>query len=73
MLKKRNSRAPQEVVLERKRQFEAVCPQMLEVGEVLAAPALEDLIPAGPVYARSGSRALPTGCGCRAQKAAAGA
>ena len=40
-----------EVALERKRQFEAVCPQMLEVGEVLAGPALEDLTPARPVYA----------------------
>ena len=40
----------EEMVLERKRQFEAVCPQMLEVGEVLAAPALKDLTPARLVY-----------------------
>ena len=40
----------EEEVLERKRQFEAIRPQMLEVCEVLPAPALEDLIPARPVY-----------------------
>ena len=34
----------EEVALERKRQFEAVCPQMLGLGEVLATPTLEDLV-----------------------------
>ena len=40
-----------DVALERKKQFEAVCPQLLQVGEALAVPALKDLIPARPVYA----------------------
>ena len=37
---------------------------MLEVGEMLAAPALEDLIPARHEV---GDRAGPEGCGCRKQ------
>ena len=42
--------------LERKKQFEAVCPLLLETGEVLAVPTLEDLTPAMLVYAtKSGS------------------
>ena len=41
----------EEVAFWRKRQFEAVCPQMLEVGEVLAASALKDLIPSRQVHA----------------------
>ena len=46
--------------LERKKQFRAVCPQMLEVGEVLAAPTLEDLILERPVYAtKSGAELDP--------------
>ena len=45
----------EDVALERKRQFETVCPQMLKV---LAAQAPEDLIPVWPLYAmRSGGRA----------------
>ena len=52
-------RGAEEVALERKRQLEAVCPQMHEVGEVLAR--VEDLIPARPVYAtRVGSTACLT-------------
>ena len=39
-----------EGALERKRQFERVCPLMLEVGVVLAPP-LEDLMPVRSVYA----------------------
>ena len=64
----------EEEALERKRQFEAVCPQMLEVGEVVAAPALEDCHPseAGARH-EVGGRAWPAGSGCRVQKAAAGA
>ena len=47
----------EEVALERKKQFEPVCPQMLEVGEMLVAPVLEALIPASPVYAtKSGAK-----------------
>ena len=50
----------EEVALERKKQFEAVCPLLLEVGEVLAAPTLEDLTPAKPVYAtKSGAELDP--------------
>ena len=47
----RRSQVLKEVVLERKRQSEALCPQMLEVGEVLAAPTLKNLIQARPLYA----------------------
>ena len=36
----------EEMALERKKQFEAVCPLLLETGEVVAAPTLEDLTPA---------------------------
>ena len=36
--------------------FEAPRPQMLEVGEVLAAPALEDLIPARPLHGKKSRR-----------------
>ena len=60
--KKRSSWA----LKERGRQFEATRPQMLEVGEMLAAPALEDLIPARHEV---GDRAGPEGCGCRKQLA----
>ena len=50
----------EEVALERKKQFEAVCPLLLEVGEVRAAPTLEDLTPAKPVYAtKSGAELDP--------------
>ena len=50
----------EEVALERKKQFEAVCPLLLQVGEVLAAPALEDLTPAKSVYAtKSGAELDP--------------
>ena len=51
---------------ERRRQFEATRPPMLEVGEMLAASALEDLIPARHEV---GDRAGPEGCGCRKQLA----
>ena len=60
MPKKRSSWA----LKERRRQFEAIRPQMLELGEMLAAPALEDLIPARHEV---GDRAGPEGCGCRKQ------
>ena len=40
----------EEVALERKKRFEAVCPLLLKVGKVLAAPTLGDLSPAKPVY-----------------------
>ena len=50
----------EEVALERKKQFEAVCPLLLEVGEVLAAPTLGDLTPVKPVYAtKSGAELDP--------------
>ena len=62
----------EEMALERKKQFKAVCPLLLETDEVLVTPTLEDLTPAMLAYAaKSGAR--PTGCGWRAQKAAAGA
>ena len=49
-----------ELALERKRQFKSVCPRMLVVGEVLAAPALEDLIPARSACAtKSGAELDP--------------
>ena len=41
----------EEVALERKKLFEAVWSLLLEVGEVLAAPTLENLTPANPVHA----------------------
>ena len=49
------------MALECKRQFEAVSPQMLEVGEVLRAPALEDLVPASPRTPRSWEHSLTHG------------
>ena len=48
----------EEVALERKKQFEAVCPLLLETGEVLVAPTLEDLTPAKLVYATKSSAVL---------------
>ena len=47
---KRSSRGPRRW-LDRKKQFEAVCPLLLEAGEVLAVPTVEDLTPAMLVYA----------------------
>ena len=44
MLTKRSSQAPKKWRWSAKRQFEAVCPQMLGLGEVLATPTLEDLV-----------------------------
>ena len=46
---RRSQLEAEEEVLEHKRQFEATRPQILEASEVLAAPALEDLISARPV------------------------
>ena len=46
----------EEEALESKRQLEAPRPQMLQVGEVLSAPALEDLIPARPVHGTKSRR-----------------
>ena len=72
--RRRGAAGAEEVALERKKQFEAVYPLLLDTGEVLAVLTLEDLTPAKLVYAtKSGASARPTGCGCRAQKAAAGA
>ena len=63
----------EEMALERKKQVEAVCPLLLETGEVLAVPTLEDLTPAMLVYTTKTGAARPAGCGCRARKASAGA
>ena len=50
----------EEVALERKKQLEAVCPPLREVGEVLTAPTLDDPTPAKPVYAtKSGAELDP--------------
>ena len=38
------------MMLERKRQFEAVRPLLLKACKVLEAPTLGDLTPSGPVY-----------------------
>ena len=52
------------MALERKRLFEAACLQMLKVGEVQAAPVLEDLIPARTVNAtKSGTELDPQAVG----------
>ena len=48
----------EEMALERKKQFEAVCPLLLETGEVLAAPTLEDLTPPMLVYATKSGAVL---------------
>ena len=48
----------EEMALERKKQFEAVCPLLLETGEVLAVPTLEDLTPAMLVYATKSGAVL---------------
>ena len=50
----------EEVALERKKQFEALKPEMLAVGELLKAPSVEDLIPTRAVYgAKSGLELKP--------------
>ena len=46
------------MALERKKQFEAVCSLLLETGEVLAVPTLEDLTPAMLVYATKSGAVL---------------
>ena len=56
----------EEVALERKKRFEAICPLLLKVGRVLEAPTLCDLTPTKPVYGtKSGaeldSRAVAAG------------
>ena len=76
MLKKEEQPGAEGVALERKKQFEAVCQLLLQVGEVLAAPALEDLTPAqsggrhevreqifDPHLARCGLQGAENSCG----------
>ena len=48
----------EEMALERKKQFEAVCPPLLETGELLVAPTLEDLTPATLVCATKSGAVL---------------
>ena len=50
MLTKKINRGTEEVMLERKKQFEAVRPLLLKSGKVLEAPTLGDLTPSEPVY-----------------------
>ena len=47
--------------------FEAIRPKMLEVGEVLAAPALEDFIPSRAVYGTRSGTAKAVAAGCSKQ------
>ena len=59
----------EEMALERKKRFEAVCPLLLETGEVLAVPTLDDLTPAMLVNAtKSGAVLDPQAVAARRRK-----